>query len=196
MPMQALQTTLAILLFRAGPQDFPYSEQPQLMWTCQGVAVAACALFFGLSMPPVAALVAAVIAVAGLSMFTRVLLRIRKFDNRYAQTLNALLAVGSVLLVALTLPMSQLMPQMKTYLELVQQNPELANDPASLPKLPAGPVLIMDVLAIWFFAVTAHIFRQAAEVGFFGGAMIALLCQFNLMMFLLFTAPLIALFAH
>ena len=194
MPMQAFTATLNILLFRGGPQDFPYSTDPQLSRACIAVAIVASGLFFGLSTPPFAALLAGAIAVGGVALFTRVLLRVRHLENRQTQTLNALLAAGSVLLLLMCLPASILMPMMQTYVAQVQQNPELANQPDAIPKFPVGPALAAEVLSIWFIAVSAHVFRHAANLGFFSGAMIALLCMFNIMMLLVFTTPLIALF--
>lgn len=196
MPMQAFRATLNILLFRAGPQDFPYTQDPALSRACIALAVLASALFFGLSLPPLAALATGAIAVAGVALFTRVLLRLRRLENRYAQTLNALLAVGAVLLFVMRLPASELMPQMQAYIAQVQQNPDLANQPDSIPKFPAGPALFADLLSIWFVAVSGHVFRHAANLGFVGGALIALLCMFNVMMLLVFMTPVIVLFGR
>lgn len=195
MPMQAFRAALNILLFRAGPQDFPYSEDPTLGRACIALGVLASALFFGLSMPPLAALAAGAVAVAGVAMFTRVLLRVRRLENRHAQTLHSLLTVGAILLLVMRLPASELMPAMRAYLELVQQNPDLANQPDGMPKFDAAPALLVDFLSLWFVAVSGHVFRHAANLGFLGGALVALLCLFNVMMLLVFMAPVIALFA-
>ncbi|GAC1620467.1 MAG: hypothetical protein NVS9B10_02190 [Nevskia sp.] len=92
------------------------------------------------------------------------------------------------------LPASALMPQMQAYIQQVQQNPDLVNRPDAIPKFAVGPALAADLLSIWFIAVGAHVFRQAANLGFLSGALVALLCMFNIMMLLVFTSPLIALF--
>ncbi len=192
---QALTATLSILLFRAGPQDFPYSEDRGLTRACVAVAVLANALLFGLSAPPLVALAAGIVVVGGLAMFVRMTLRLRKLDSRYAQTLNALLATGSVLILLMRLPIAEVMPQINAFVNQVQQNPELADQPGNWPVLPTGPALLVDVLAFWLLAVTAHILRHAGNFGLASGAMIGLLCVFNVMLFLVFAAPLLAIFA-
>ena len=193
MPMQAFKTTLRILLFRAGPEDFPYSEKPGLTRACIAIAILANALLFGLSTPRLLALSAGAVTIGGVALFTRMTLRLRKLDNRYAQTLNALLACGSVLILLMRLPAAEMMPQMKAFVLQAQQNPDLADHPESWPALPAGAALLLDVLAIWFVAVTVHIFRRATATGFFAGGLIGLLCIFNVTLFLIFTTPLLAL---
>ena len=190
---QAFSATLKILLFRAGPQDFPYTEDPRLTRGCFAAAIAAGTLFFTLSMPLLQALLASIIAVAVLGMFTRMVLRLRGLDNRLPQTLNTLLALGTLLLVLLRLPVSVLMPDMLAYVAQVNQDPSLLDKPDRIPQFPLLPSLLADLLSIWFVAVTAHVFRQAANLGFAGSAFVALLCQFNIAMMLMFTAPLVAL---
>lgn len=200
MPMQALAATLSILLFRAGPQDFPYTEDAGLSRACIAIALIASALFFSLTTPLFPALLAAGVAVGGVAIFVRALLHLRKLDNRRTQTLNALLAVGSVLLLLMRLPLSTLAPEMSALVDSIKTAEEAAGNAAATtpdlvtPQFPLLPSLLVDLLSIWFVAVSAHIFRQAANLGFFGGALAALLCQFNVMMLLVFTAPLISLF--
>lgn len=190
---QAFSATLKILMFRAGPQDFPYTEDPRLTRGCFAAAIAAGTLFFTLSMALLPALLASVIAVAVLGMFTRMLLRLRGLDSRLPQTLNSLLALGALLLVLLRLPVSVLMPDMLAYVAQVNQDPSLLDRPDRVPQFPVLPALLADLISIWFIAVTAHVFRQAANLGFFGSAMVALLCQLNIALMLMFTAPLVAL---
>ncbi len=105
----AYLATLKILLFRAGPADFPYSEQAGLSRGCIVFGIVATAAMLGQMLPLTMALASGVVATAGLSMFVRTALRLRGLESRYAQTRNALLATGSVLLLLMSLPMAAIM---------------------------------------------------------------------------------------
>jgi hypothetical protein len=159
------------------------------------LAVLASGLLFGASAPPLPAFVAGVFSTAALALFTRMLLRLRRLDNRYAQTLGALLCCGSLLMLVMRLPVTEMIPPMNAFLDRAQKEPAFADDPANWPAMPAGASLMLDFLMLWLFAVTAHIYRRATGTGFLLSGGLAALAMMNVLLFLLFTAPLLALLA-
>ena len=188
---QAFWTSLRIIAFRAGPEDLPYDAGRVLTSACMAFAVLAntvlAAMMLGvapvaLKAPLLAAVALAVATVLALGVFTRFMLRTRQLDNRFQQTFNALLLTSSVLALALALPihlLAPLLPAVESYVEKVQQHPELANDPSAVPDLPgwAGVLsLLLPALFAWQFAVTAYIYRRAANTRTAGGIFIAVLC--------------------
>jgi hypothetical protein len=163
---QALLVTLRMLVFRNGPQDFPYAAG--LTPVLAALAVAVNSLVFSRVLPPPMAVGMAVALVVAIAFVTRVVLRLRKLENRFQQTFNALLATSAVLTLALLPPIAQVAPQI---LELAR-HPELLNKPDAVP-LAAGPVFMMNLLNFWNFAVTGHIFRHAANVSLWVGLLLA-----------------------
>lgn len=195
---EAFQATLKILLFRAGPADFPFSEQPGLGRGCLLAGIVATAAVLGQMLPLAMALASGAVAAAGLSMFVRTVLRLRGLESRYPQTRNALLATGSVLLVLMSLPMAAIMPGMTAFLESLRTAQEAAGgtaagiDPDQLAAdLPAGASLLLDVLTIWFLAVNSHVLRLATGLGYFGAGLLALLCVTNIVLLVAFAGPLL-----
>ena len=155
---QALSTTLKIILFRAGPQDFPFLPQ----WTRTICVIGATPVFFvyALALSPTLALIMASATVVGVALATRMILRVRSLEARFTQTFQTLLCTSEVLTALMAIPFSQVAPQLV----------ELASDPEAMaagaqPDLPGGPVLLMNLLNIWNFLVTAHVFRQATNSG-------------------------------
>jgi hypothetical protein len=188
---QAFWTSLRIIAFRAGPEDLPYDPGRSLTGACVVFALLAntvlAAMLISVSpvtlkAPLLAAVVLAVATVAALAVFTRFMLRTRQLDNRFQQTFNALLLTSSALSLALALPLhllAPLLPSVESYVEKIQQHPELANDPSAIPDLPgwAGLLsLLLPALFAWQFAVTSYIYRRAANTRTAGGIFIALLC--------------------
>src|SRR5579884_2293309 len=188
---QALIVTLRILAFRAGPQDFPYAQQPSLTYGCVAFAVLANAVVARLVAPWSAALALGVVVVAALWLYTRFALRLRGFENRLQQTCNGLLTTSSVLTLALWPPASRLVPAMQQMLEQLSKNPELMEHPERLPPMNGSLVLLIYAILFWQFAVTVNIFRHATDTRPLGGVLIALLCVFNVLMFELVASPLI-----
>lgn len=197
---EAFQATLKILLFRAGPADFPFSEQPGLGRGCLLAGIVATAAVLGQMLPLAMALASGAVAAAGLSMFVRTVLRLRGLESRYAQTRNALLATGSVLLVLMSLPMAAIMPGMTAFLESLRAAQDAVPaggaapgiDPDQLAAdLPAGASLLLDLLTIWFLAVNSHVLRLATGLGYFGAGLLALLCVTNIVLLVAFAGPLL-----
>jgi len=180
---QAFWTSLRILVFRAGPEDLPYDASHRLTMLCVAFAVLVNSALAALELPLLPALLLGGVAVAAMGFFTRVALRARQFDNRFQQTFNALLVTSSLLSLAVLLPLRQLTPAMEDLAKKLQANPDLLNDPANVPLLPGGPVMLAMLLLIWQFAVTAFIYRRAVNTRTAGGIFIALLCVLTIMSF-------------
>jgi hypothetical protein len=199
---QAFWTSLRILFFRSGPEDFPYDPGRSLSIACIAfglLANAALAMAMGelavrmhaVTIPTtvVLAIAVAVASVLAMGLFTRLALQVRQLDNRYQQTFNALLMTSSILslaLVPLVHLLAPLMPIAQELNEKLAANPGLAQDPDTLSALPGWSVLLMLVmpwLVVWQFAVTSFIYRRAANVRTGGGILIALLCVFSIASF-------------
>jgi hypothetical protein len=179
-----LTATINLLTFRAGPQDFPYS-QTLTPWT-MAFAVAANLSVFAQIIPLPLALVMALTMVFGLALVARVLLRARQLEPRYNQTLNSLLVTGGVL----TLALAPLFASVAPLLRELASNPELMNQ-AEKMKFPQGTMFLMNLLNFWNFAVSASIFRQAANVNILFGLLIALIAALSVMFFVIVFTSLI-----
>ncbi len=173
---EALNATVRILFFRAGPQDFPYANslRPVLLL----LAAAANAFMFAQVLPPSMAVGIAVAMIGGMALVVRWTLRLRNLSNRFQQTFDSLLATTLLLTLALLPPFKQIAPQM---LELTK-HPEMLQNPEAV-KLPGMPVLLVNLLNFWNFAVTAHIFRHAAGVNLWVGFVIAFIAA-SIMLFI------------
>lgn len=163
---EALNATIRILFFRAGPQDFPYAVgiRPALLILAAG----ANALVFGQVLPTSMAVGISVAMVGGMALVVRWVLRLRNLSERFQQTFDALLATTLLLTLATALPFMQVAP----LLSELTKNPEALKSPEAV-KMPGLPVLIMNLLNFWNFAVTAHIFRHAGNVPMWVGFIIA-----------------------
>lgn len=172
---QVARATLRILLFRAGPQDFPFD--PGLSRVLVPLSILVYFLRAAITLPPVLAIVAAIITVFALSFSTRTMLRLRQVENRYDQTFHALLATSSVISALVILPTAKLKPQILQ----IAQHPELVNNPETM--LPPGLALSLLLLLTWGFVVTASIYRQAASFRMPIAVLAALLISISLEVF-------------
>jgi hypothetical protein len=177
-----LAATLNLLLFRTGPQDFPF--EPGLTRVLVPSAALANYLVLAMALNPVMAAGMALGVVIGTALGTHLILRARRMEARFTQTFHALLAVSTILTLGLALPFSQIAPE----LQKITQDPELAES-ATL-QIPGWAALTMNLLNIWNFVVNAHILRHAAGVGIGLGLLLALLMAFGVLMFVLFFATL------
>ncbi|MDB5970891.1 MAG: hypothetical protein JWQ90_3341 [Hydrocarboniphaga sp.] len=177
--------TLRILFFRAGPQDLPYA--PTLTRLLIPFALVVNFALASLTLPSGLAAVSAAMAVLGLSVTTRSLLRLRNMENRYTQTFQALLLTSTLIALAFIAPLSQLMPEILK----IAQNPQLIEQNPAALNLPAGPVLLFDLLLIWNFAVSAHVYRQAADLKLVVGVLVSMLVSISLLMFVGFATSVI-----
>lgn len=187
MLQQALAATLNILLFRAGPQDFPFG--PRLAPWVVAPAIVIYTLFFSQLFDTPMALVVSLIAVAGISLQVRVVLKLRRLPNRVPQTTQALIATMSMLTLALLFPFAQIAPQL---IALAQLPPEVLQQSPPQLELPAAAAITINLLSIWRFAVAANVYRHAADVSLAMGALIALLCELSLPLLMMFGIPLAA----
>jgi len=162
-----ITATLRVLLFRGGPQDFPYD--PKLTAPLAVVAALANGLMFVQVLPVGAAAVMAIAMVGGLALATRGVLRARQLEARLHQTLAALLATNALLTFLLVPFFAQIAPTLRE----LASHPELLEHPEQV-KLPQGVAFIMNALNIWSFAATASIFRHAANVSMALGLLISL----------------------
>lgn len=186
-----LNATVRILLFRAGPQDFPYSTTPGLTWGCVAFGVLSNAIVANLVTTWPAAVALGSVVVGALWMYTRMILYMRGFHNRLQQTFNSLVVTSSVLTLALRLPAAGVLPTVQRALEMLSKNPHLMQQPDTLPQVNGGLVMLMYALLIWQFAVTANIFRHATDSRPIGGVFTAILCVISVLLLQLLAGPLI-----
>lgn len=172
---QVLTATLQIAFLRAGPQDFPYLPRHTVHFV--GASILIQALVFAIILPLPMALSMAAALVFGLSSTTRLLLRIKQHEERYVQTFQSLIAVGTLLAVLLALPLVQVAPAFEQLLSLARQPDALRGEP---PVIAAPPVagFMIDVITLWNFAINVHIYRHAADVRWWNAALLALLIAF------------------
>ena len=186
MLQSVLLATLNLLLFRAGPQDFPY--EPRLTGWLVPIAVLVNYFVLSLALPPILAGAISLAVVIALSFATRLYLRTRKLEERFIQTFHALLAVSCVMTLALMFPFSEVAPELEKFAAM---NPG-ATDPAPALQIPAWAALTMNALNIWNVAVNANIFRHAGNTGIAGGLFVAFLVSIGVLMFVLFFASFVA----
>jgi len=181
---QAAVVALRILLFRAGPQDFPHA--PQLVAPLPALAAGAYFALYAILMPPGVSLVLALASVGALALVTHSLLSARRVVNRFQQTFHALLATGLVLTLASIPPMTALAPSLRQ----IAANPELLQQPGAV-QAPALASLLVNAINLWNLAVYAHIFRHAAEVKMWSGLLIALFVVFSVLLLSIVAAQLL-----
>lgn len=192
MLIPALRVAFNLALFRGNPADMPYSASLTRM--IAALAVVTSLLLLAPVAPLPLALATGVGGVAGVAFFTRQLLRGKKLDNRFLQTLAAHLLVGSLFALAMWPAFAALAPAMQALmqdgkgLERLQSGEPLPLNP------PAWAALWSDVLFIWSLAVTARINSLAADLGRPSSWLLTLLSLFVLMGFVLMAQVVVALF--
>lgn len=197
-----LAATVRLLLFRAGPQDFPFSQTPALTRSCVAFGALAAALPQLSAAPAPAALLFGAMLVLSLFVFVRLMLRLRKLENRFQQTFNALLcAIGALWLLALP-AWAAVLPAVGEAQRKLIADPAIADSPARLAELqaamqaaiPPQAAFLLFVVCVWQFAVTGRVLGQATDSGTFGGVGLALLCLLNLFAFMVVAEPLLRAF--
>ena len=186
MLQSVLTATFNLLFFRAGPQDFPYD--PRLTGWLVPIAALSNYFVLSLALPPILAAAIGLAVVIALTFSTRLFLRTRKLEARFMQTLHALLAVSSVMTLALALPFSEIAPELEKFAAM---NPG-ATEPLPAIQIPAWAAFSMNVLNVWNFAVNVQIYRQAGNTSLVAGLLVALLIAFSVLMFVLFFASFVA----
>jgi hypothetical protein len=159
-----LSRTFDLVMFRAGPQDFPFLAGRHA--TIAVVAGSPIFMVYSMALTPLVALAMAAGSVLGVFLAAKLILRWRKLDARFTQTAHAQLAVTAFLTALMILPFAQIAPLLA----------EMAANPGmeTPPDVPAGPVLIMNALNLWGFMVTANIYRHATDSGFAMGLLYSL----------------------
>ena len=164
--------TLRILLFRAGPQDFPHS--PQLVGPMPAAGAAAYFLFWSCLLAPGEAILISLSGVGALALVTHSLLSARGMVNRFQQTYHALLATTAVLALLLVPPALAMAPVIRE----IAANPDLLKHPEQV-RMPAVPAAVVNVIELWALAVYTHVFRQALEAWLLVGVLVALFVAFS-----------------
>lgn len=192
MLIPALRVAVNLALFRGNPADMPYSAS--LTRSIAVLAVVTSLLLLAPVTPLPLAFATGVGGVAGVAFFTRQLLRGKKLDNRFLQTVAAQLLVGSLFALAMWPAFAALAPAMQALmqdgkgLERLQSGEPLPLNP------PAWAALWSDVMFIWSLAATARINRLAADLGTPSSWLLTLLSLFVLMGFVLMAQVVVALF--
>jgi hypothetical protein len=162
---QALVTTLRILVFRAGPEDFPYDASHRLSLACLGFALVATTLFFSMQAAPAVAIVGALLNIGMLALTLRTTLAARKLLNRFQQAFNALLTTTSLLTVTMLPFFVQVLPAYQALADKLTKHPELAQQPDQLAPIissAAGSFLAMMALGLWQLLVVGYVFYKTA----------------------------------
>lgn len=192
MLIPALRVAVNLALFRGNPADMPYSAS--LTRSIAVLAVVTSLLLLAPVTPLPLAFATGIGGVAGVAFFTRQLLRGKKLDNRFLQTVAAQLLVGSLFALAMWPAFAALAPAMQALmqdgkgLERLQSGEPLPLNP------PAWAALWSDVMFIWSLAATARINRLAADLGTPSSWLLTLLSLFVLMGFVLMAQVVVALF--
>lgn len=202
--VQALRVALGLILFRGGPADMPFS--PALPRACLALAVFSTALLLSPIAPLPMALATGVGGAVGVAFFTRQLLRGKKLDNRYAQTVSAQLLAGSLFALALWPAMLAMAPAMREMMELMRAalqgagagadafavSMESARSASTKP--PVWAQLWSDVLFVWSLIVSVRIYRLAADLSMPTSWLLTLLSLFVLTGFVMVAQLIAAIF--
>lgn len=161
-----------LLLFRAAPQDLPYS--PLLLAALVALGLVCDALILHLGGEPAAALWGLLAITALRLLILALLFAWRGITARLVKTLSALWLVD-LAFRALLLP-----PALVLAGELGAEAPSVPSPPAQLA------LLAVFALAVWHLLVQGHVLRHALEVSLALGTLVAALV--GLSSFLLFFA--------
>lgn len=184
---QVLRTTLNLLLFRAGPQDFPHA--PALTPWLLPPAILAQVSIFAVTVDLVHALAMGAVVIGALALCTRAMLALRGLGSRYLQTFHAQLVSLTVIALLLRIPFAQLAP---IWIELLQLPPEVLQQ--QLPvQPPAGPAMLMNLLVLWSFAVMVNIARHALDVRLIPALLVTVFYGFGMMFMVTFGGALVSL---
>ena len=187
----ALRISLAIVLLRAGPQDMPFDATPRLLRETLLFTLVVYTAFWLIEFTLPQAMTAAALLIAAQWLAIRATLSARQLQNRFQQTLTALLLTNSLLMLPMIPFMAKLAPIVKDWIEQLQQHPDLINHTEQLPLTPPLPTLAFYLLSFWQFVVNARIFSRAVDVGVAAGVLIAILVSIATSLFVTFMGPLI-----
>ena len=172
--LQALRVALGLALFRGGPQDMPFSMG--LARASAALAVFSAALLLAPIAPLPLALATGVGGAVGVAFFTKQLLKGKKLDNRYVQTVSSQLLVGSLFALALWPAFAAMAPAMQEMMAAMRASIEAAGpdaDPMATSlkiteslktKPPTWAALWSDALFVWSLIASVRINRLAADL--------------------------------
>ncbi len=192
MYLQALRVAISLMLFRGGPQDMPYSIP--LARAAAVLATLASVLMLAPITPFPLALATGIGGAAGVAFFTRQLLKGRKLDSRFAQTLTAQLLVGSLFALAMWPAFSALSPAMQALMQDGKGMERLQSGQPLPITPPAWAALWSDAMFLWSLAASARINRLAADLGRPASWLLTLLSLFVLFGFVLMAQIVVAIF--
>jgi hypothetical protein len=163
-----------LMLFRQGPQDFPWDGRihPGLVMLA-GLAIA---LRLALAMPIGVAAVTAMAYVGALATGARIVLRTRRLDNRFQQTYHALVATMGAFNLMMLWPFAEIAPALAQLMTAAEAGKSTADVHVDLPMASVGLIAFLE---IWSLAVWAWIFRHAADVSAGSGLFIALVVNLS-----------------
>jgi hypothetical protein len=160
--VDALRVACNLILFKSGPQDFPFSVAATR--ASMVFALLASVLLLSPALPLPLALATGIGGVAGLAFFTRQLLRARKLDNRFAQTFSAQAVVGGLFALAMWPAFAAMAPAMLAVMKNPDLLQQLSEGKALDIAVPQWAALLSDVLFFWNLAVSVRINRLAADL--------------------------------
>jgi hypothetical protein len=194
-----IAATLRLLTFRAGPQDFPFSATPGLTRSCVIFAIVAMALpEMTISSAP-GALIFGLTMVLAIFWFLRVLLRLRKLENRFQQTFNSLLCVISALSL-LTLPArNAAAPTIRAMQQKLVDDPTIGESGDRFMALlndmqgavPQAASFMISVIGLWQLIAVTRLLRHASDTTLIGSVGLTVLYLLNLFIFTMFAQALI-----
>jgi hypothetical protein len=149
--MPLIQLFLDICLFRKGPQDVPASQFLLGLILSLNLLVSAGLLL--MEADPGQAIVQAACAMGLMFAFLYGLLKITRLDSRFLQTASAALATDAVFTLAAAplMGMGQVLPDWQGFLSL-----------------------LVTALMLWAIAVLGHILREALNLPYLAGFLLAL----------------------
>lgn len=196
---QAVAATVKLLLFRGGPQDFPFSAGRALTAGCIAFAIAALALPRLAVTNVLAGVAFGAAVVLSVFVFVRLMLRLKRLENRFQQTFNAMLCAQGAL-VLLTVPAwVAVLPTLTAMQQKLLADPTIADSPQRIAALqaemqaamPPSATFMIFVVFLWQLMMAARVLGKATDSSTVGAAGLALLCLFNLFAFMLFVEPLL-----
>ena len=144
-----LARLIGIVLLRLGPQDLPAGTTPLTL--AMLLYLLATGITMSLGQTPDNAAGVLMLALMLPLVLVRIVLTLRQYPARWAQTVTALFGTSAIL-TAISLPLAGMAGQ--------EEPPVIA-------------VLTSLAIFVWSFAVDAHIWRHALNVGFATGLAVA-----------------------
>lgn len=169
---QFLLISFEILQLKRGPQDLPASQS--LLGLTLATYFVLNFLLLTTGLPTAQAMIHSFLACAVLAAYIQGLLRWRKLDARFHQTLLGLLSTGVILGLLTIGPMQALMPFLEAVAEM-EQGGELTVQP------PGWAVMMYAVVGIWHLIVMGHILRHAMDTTLGRGILFTLLYEILLL---------------